>query len=316
MAKVGYNPSTLKVLYNATTQKVKTQCCNSCFGEDSCCYLPPYDEWDSGTTYAKDDIVKAYDNYLAPHRWRAFKSLQGNNTNKNPPANGSWWERVSNTAPCGNDDWDMFYPPFGGLGKTPTYYTITFHDVAQCPSMPSISGLNGTHRLKLRTEAEMGEFSVPVDYENVDGQLSCYSGWYYNGTTNQGITLWLGKFVRIHAGYEFSNSYGVIWNYFSAYRRYLDGCSMFALNEPNDIVGFCGGIMIYRGDGGYCTAYPSGAGCDDAVAWVIGSSYPTAQKVTGNGGVCYISYVGHISSASNRPPSGGNWTTYWYEVDG
>lgn len=38
MAKIAYNPSTLKVLYNATTKKVKTQCCEYCASDECSCF--------------------------------------------------------------------------------------------------------------------------------------------------------------------------------------------------------------------------------------------------------------------------------------
>jgi len=59
-----------------------------------------------------------------------------------------------------------------------------------------------------------------------------------------------------------------------------------------------------------CLAIPETV-CEDATEWAENYSYIPDLSVNTENCDCYLCILGHISSNSNRPPTGENWNTYW-----
>lgn len=114
--QVGWDVDNLKLLVK--DGKVCESCCgvNQEYGNDCCCFMDDDTlAWSSGTTYALDA--------LAESSGKTYKSLQNSNLN-HAVSDASWWVKVSDIVDCGNANWNS-YAPFGGVGKTPLYYTFS-----------------------------------------------------------------------------------------------------------------------------------------------------------------------------------------------
>lgn len=141
--KVQYNPSTGKVSFNPATGKVQVVAQNFS-SEDHCCFLNPNAPlWNIGVTYSKDDEVS-----WSPIPGFVFRSLVDSNTGNAPNDTNFWLQ--SSVAECGNTGWNS-YPTFGGVGKTPLFYSVEISNAVAVPfitcgiSIPS--KLNTLHTL-------------------------------------------------------------------------------------------------------------------------------------------------------------------------
>ena len=97
-------------------------CCQQYGSTDCCCFLDPdVNIWEAIITYAEDDYCWHEDG-----RKRTFRSKQNNNLNHTPSVvENEWWEVVSDSAECGNADWDKHEAEgYGGYGLSPYHYTL------------------------------------------------------------------------------------------------------------------------------------------------------------------------------------------------
>ena len=116
MVTAAWDTSTLKALFREGLQC--ETCCTSFASNDCCCFLDPdTNAWSAVVTYALDDLAEG-------GVTNTYQSLQNNNLN-HALNDTDWWELVSGSESCGNEDWDAF-PPFGGPGRTPEFYTLTY----------------------------------------------------------------------------------------------------------------------------------------------------------------------------------------------
>ena len=103
------------LLYRGDTGKLCRGCCFPYpFSEDCCCFLNPSPAaWDDEIIYSLHECVS-----YSGSNW--YSSIDGDNINNEPGVGEGWVGYVS----CGNEDWNSV-PPYGGIGKTPTYYAIS-----------------------------------------------------------------------------------------------------------------------------------------------------------------------------------------------
>jgi len=98
-------------------------CCVEFADSDCCCFQDPAPaQWSSTTTYVWGDCVmynslQYYSKYLT------------DNLN-HLPTDTQYWTRYY---PCNDDKWND-YLPFGGIGKTPKYISVTFSGIPWPPS--------------------------------------------------------------------------------------------------------------------------------------------------------------------------------------
>jgi len=120
MVTAAWDTSNLVALYRDGVQ------CTSCCTEfvpgspptDCCCFLDPdTNVWNAGITYGLGDLAEGAGG-------GTYESLQDNNLN-HAVGDGDWWDLVSSATSCGNVNWDS-NPPYGGPGKTPAIFSLTF----------------------------------------------------------------------------------------------------------------------------------------------------------------------------------------------
>lgn len=112
MVTVGFNPSTLKAHFKASTGKLCVGCCSSYTYSalNHPCYVDPTPPaWSATVTYMKNDCVT--------HNSKLYYSVIDNN---NAPFSLSYWQEYE---ACGNEDFDSI-PGLGGIGKTPQKYEV------------------------------------------------------------------------------------------------------------------------------------------------------------------------------------------------
>ena len=122
MVTAAWDSSNLVALYRDGVQ-CETCCSEFVEGEggnpplDCCCFLDPdTPAWDGVTTFSAGDLVES--------GGATYESLQDTNLN-HAVGDGDWWEKVSLSVSCGNENWNS-YPPFGGPGRTPKYFTVDY----------------------------------------------------------------------------------------------------------------------------------------------------------------------------------------------
>jgi len=120
--EVGWDVATNSVLMKGTS--VCETCCaggEAEYGDDCPCFLDPdIPVWSGAVEYFVGDIVQ---HGGVGDAGRCYQCIL-QHTNQEPP-NATYWAIKSSVAPCGNENWND-YPPYGGFGKTPLYYTISF----------------------------------------------------------------------------------------------------------------------------------------------------------------------------------------------
>ena len=90
-------------------------CCEGLFSDNDCCcfFPPPSGEWSSVRNYSRGDAVTHGD------QW--YISMVNNNQGNEPSPVSLVWYMYTN---CGNNSWNSTQP-FGGLGRTPKYYSVS-----------------------------------------------------------------------------------------------------------------------------------------------------------------------------------------------
>lgn len=137
--KLQFNPSTGLLSLNPLTGLLQTAFSG---GDDCCCFLDPDTlTYSSIVTYDINDRVEYIGN--------TYNSRQDNNLNNTPSSSPAWWELISDEVSCENDGWDSF-PPFGGIGRTPKFYSVTFTGVRLCATGELWEEINTTHTLTQR----------------------------------------------------------------------------------------------------------------------------------------------------------------------
>ncbi len=122
MPSAQYNASTLKAHYDAGTGKAMIALPpgpgeHEFATDDCCCFLDPtIPEWSPLIYYPVEYIVKRTP---TTDCWKCIQP-HINQT----PSEGAYWTKKSGSIPCGNSDWDRYWP-YGGFGLTPKYYTVT-----------------------------------------------------------------------------------------------------------------------------------------------------------------------------------------------
>jgi len=103
---------------------LKVQTADGAFGEDCCCFLDPSTPtWVTDHNFSYRDLcehdTKTY-RCITPHKSAAINE---------PNVGADWqlyWLVASTIQACGNSNWNS-YPPFGGPGRTPKYYSLTWY---------------------------------------------------------------------------------------------------------------------------------------------------------------------------------------------
>ena len=296
MVQVAWSTSNLKVY---TARDGSATVCESCCdglaesfrpgdgSYDCCCFLDPSTEaWDSQTTYNTGGLAE-YNN-------ATWKSLQDNNLNHSPSV-GAWWTVVSGTTNCGNSDWDTT-PPYGGPGKTPLYYRVTFFDVEECgTACKSWPGdLNTVFKLKsVYAGGRQCRWSRnPYDH---DCSMPSEGDDYWRVTIDLQVTYPYGRFLSAtHDSFEDTG------NCCSAFLGEIPKCQ--TQGQVDNGYVFCD---VENGAGGYATIEPWNVG-----PWEVNHEYFAGDDVEHHGGI-YHCILGHTSSHANEPGEGISWETYW-----
>lgn len=321
MAKLAYNPSTMKVLFNPSTGKVKTQCCDACHADDCCCFLDPDNgipDWQVGVTYDIDDEVK-YASSGSGIRESIYKSLQNNNLNHTPNSNPTWWER-GERAPCDNEDWDSM-EPWGGYGRTPSRYFVKISGTQVCPPGNSyiegvVEVINGEHFLDAIGNGDcFYRKEISVDLGSPQGP---------SVITFDLTLVYPPETVHIPPYKDRAVDPGGLW----IYATNLPAISLwFFISSFPSRCTVSGGYPSFPSCGFPMAAFDGKAVhspyysevCARKVNWEINHIYgPGAVVVTTvstESGFCYLCHATHKASYLNRPETGLEWNDYWVKAD-
>ncbi len=189
---------------------------------------------------------------------------------------------------CHSDDWDQ-YPPFGGPGKSPQFYTIALDGVAACPSPPytPVQNINGVWHL---------------ENQNCGGTFNgCFTLTTTVGgrTTTFAIDLCLSTGAQYRMSVTDGSGGGV-----TLYQRFFAGvgglgqCPIAADNEANQIQGCFppGSIPAF---GGTASWRPG-----TCLQWDSSTNYFSGDCAA-HEGVFYECILAHINQ---EPPNGLYWT--------
>jgi hypothetical protein len=274
------------------------------FASNDCgCFLDPCTPiWNSGTTYSEED--------LAEHSGYTYQSNAGNNTNHNPYNNPVWWTKVSNTVSSGCEDWDST-SPYGGIGKTPKYISVTFSGIKTpvCDPEWGPDPRTTVNRTFVLTGGGSCGWSCFEEGVTING---CQHSWYCWLTLSNGRV-----YLELDTNCKGEES---CWD-----------CIIFQ-NEVDTLTVACGGgldgLVIsneitgeacrvkpddYKG-GGQATIILGGSVVPEL--WVSLHDYEVGDEVIGSDNKTYICAIAHTSALTDKPINGANWETYWGLAEG
>lgn len=190
--KVIFNPDTKKAVWLTDVNKIIA---NSIYADiDSPYFLDPdMPQWDSDKTYSFGEYI-VYGSGV-------YQSKVDNNIGNTPHfPHERKWERRATSAPNGFPGWNA-YPPYGGPGRTPKFFSVTLSGFSFC-ELTDCSWLNKTFLLKYSGRRWKGDVIQDVwDGVGIKGVLLIYPNVIYPGLGGPNrIDIYIGTRPCCYAG--------------------------------------------------------------------------------------------------------------------